>query len=446
MPVKEISSPAVGVTAVNRSRTRTRRRYVILTILFISTALNYLDRTNISVAGPFIKSDLHLNSVTLGLIFSAFGWTYALMQIPGGWVLDRLGPRLTYGLAMLFWSLFTLLQAFARSFAGLFGLRLGLGMSEAPAFPTNNRLVATWFPKHERAFATAVYTAGEYIGLAFLSPVLAWIVATYGWSAIFIVTGVIGLIWVPFWFRFIRKPEEARGVSQEELDYIRAKENLSEGQSRQKLGWADLAELFRHRSLWGIYIGQFAVTTTLWFFLTWFPTYLVNGKHMTILHVGFYSMIPYIAALLGVLCGGAVSDWLLRRGVSVGTARKTPIVVGLLLASVIVAANYTTSVPLVIAILSIAFFAQGLSAISWTMVGELAPARLMGLCGGVFNFAGNLSGIVTPIIIGVIVGSTNNFNGALLFVGAVVIIGALSYLFLVGKVERVVIRDSIREG
>ncbi|WP_067933262.1 MFS transporter [Alicyclobacillus kakegawensis] len=134
--MKEPNSTVVGIAAVSGRRARTRRRYVILTVLFISTALNYLDRSNISVAAPFIKSDLHLNSVTLGLIFSAFGWTYALLQIPGGWVLDRLGPRFTYGLAMFFWSIFTLLQAFTRGFGLLFGLRLGLGMTEAPIDPS----------------------------------------------------------------------------------------------------------------------------------------------------------------------------------------------------------------------------------------------------------------------------------------------------------------------
>ncbi|KHD85267.1 MFS transporter [Bacillus ginsengihumi] len=421
---------------------RTKARYIILFILFLSTALNYLDRTNISVAAPLLKSDLHLNAVVLGLVFSAFGWTYAIMQIPGGWFLDKFGARLTYGVALAIWSLFTLFQAFARGFGSLFGLRLGLGLSEAPAFPTNNRLVATWFPRHERAFATGFYTAGEYVGLAFLTPVLAWIVSDFSWHAIFIVTGILGLIFVPIWFKFVHDPKDSPYVNDEELAYIAEGGGLEEeAKDKKKLSWSQISVLLKRRTLWGIYIGQFGVTTTLWFFLTWFPTYLVNEKHMTIIHAGFYSMVPYIAAFCGVLFGGAISDWLIRRGVSASISRKTPIIIGLLLACTIVLANYTSSIGLVITIMSVAFFAQGMSGISWTLIGDVAPKELLGLAGGIFNFAGNLSGIVTPIVIGMIVGESQHFGGALIFVSTVALVGALSYLLLVGKVDRIEIES-----
>ncbi|QQE77977.1 MFS transporter [Alicyclobacillus sp. SO9] len=416
---------------------RTKARYVILFVLFISTTINYLDRTNISVAGPAIKSSLHLDPVVLGLVFSAFGWTYALLQIPGGWILDKAGPRNTYGIGLIFWSLFTFFQAVSRGWGLLFGLRLGLGVAEAPAFPTNNRLVATWFPKQERALATAIYTAGEYVGLAFLTPILAWIVSDLGWRALFIITGIIGLIWVPFWFKLIHDPKQSR-ANEEELAYIREGEGLAENTGEKtKLRWAHVAKLLKHRSLWGIYIGQLGITTTLWFFLTWFPDYLVNDRHLSIIHAGFYAMVPYVAAFVGVLFGGAFSDWLIRRGVSQSTSRKTPIIIGLLLACSIVLANYTASIPLVITIMSVAFFAQGMSGISWTLIGDVAPAELVGLAGGIFNFAGNLSGIITPIVIGVIVGANHQFGGALIFVAAVALMGALSYLFVVGKVKRI---------
>ena len=417
---------------------RTKARYIILFVLFVSTALNYLDRTNIAVAAPLLKEDLHLNAFYLGLVFSAFGWTYAIMQIPGGFILDKFGARLTYGVALIVWSLFTVFQAFARGFGLLFGLRLGLGFSEAPAFPTNNTLVATWFPKQERALATGVYTAGEYVGLAFLTPLLAWIVSAFGWQAIFVVTGVIGLLFVPVWFKLVRDPQNNPRVNEEELRYIREGGGLGEDTGeKKKLTWSRVKVLLKRRTLWGIYIGQFGITTTLWFFLTWFPTYLVNAKHLSIIDAGFYSMVPYIAAFIGVLFGGAFSDWLIRRGFSTSVGRKTPIIIGLLLACTIVLANFTSSIGLVITIMSVAFFAQGMSGISWTLIGDVAPKELLGLAGGIFNFAGNLSGIVTPIVIGAIVGESNHFGGALLFVSCIALIGAMSYLFLVGKVERI---------
>lgn len=415
-----------------------RARYFILFLLFIGTAINYLDRTNISVAAPSIKTALHLNPATLGLIFSAFGWSYAFMQIPGGWFLDRFGPRLAYGTSLILWSLFTFFQGFARNFGLLFGLRVGLGFSEAPAFPTNSRVVAAWFPQHERAFATGVYTAGEYIGLAFLTPFLFWLLASYGWHSIFIITGVIGLVWAVFWFKFYRDPKESNMINEAEMDYIREGGGLAEkAGEKKKLNWAHLAHLFKYRQFWGIYIGQFAIASTLYFFLTWFPTYLVTVKHMTMLKAGFVASVPYIAAFIGVLVGGFWSDFMLRRGHSAGVARKTPIISGLLLACLIIFSNYTSSTGLVITIMSVAFFGQGMSAIGWTLVSDIAPSELVGLAGGVFNFAANLSGIITPIVIGLIVNQTNSFNGALLFVGAVALLGALSYIFIVGEVKRI---------
>jgi hypothetical protein len=180
---------------------------------------------------------------------------------------------------------------------------------------------------------------------------------------------------------------------------------------RSKVTWSEASELFKHRQLWGIYIGQFAIASTLWFFLIWFPTYLVTARHLSIIKAGLYAVIPYIAAFIGVLIGGALSDWLHRRGFSVGTARKVPIIAGLLLASTIVLANYASSINLVIAIMSVAFFAQGMSAISWTLVSDTAPKELMGLAGGVFNFAANLGSIVTPLVIGFVLAATNSFNG-----------------------------------
>jgi MFS transporter, ACS family, D-galactonate transporter len=420
----------------------TRVRFMILFLLFMGTVINYLDRTNISVAAPSIKQALHLDPVKLGFIFSSFGWTYALMQIPGGWFLDRFGSRIAFGFSLVFWSLATFFQAFAKGFGILFGLRLGLGFFEAPSFPTNNRVVTAWFPAKERGFATSVYTAGEFVGLAFLTPILFWMLSTYGWPSIFIATGIIGLIWSLIWFKFYRDPNESKYINEAEMNYIREGGGLADSMGeKEKLSWAKVSHLFKHRQLIGIYIGQFAIVSTLFFFLTWFPTYLVTAKHMTILKVGFYASVPYIAAFIGVLCGGGLSDWMLRRGFSTGTARKIPIIAGLLLSSCMVFANYTSSVGLVISIMSIAFFGQGLSGISWTLVSDISPRELVGLAGGVFNFMGNLAGIVIPLVIGFIVNDTHSFNGALFFETCVALVGALSYIFVVGKVKRIEIES-----
>jgi len=187
----------------------------------------------------------------------------------------------------------------------------------------------------------------------------------------------------------------------------------------------------------GACLGQFAGNSTLVFFLTWFPTYLATERHMGWLKVGFFAVMPFIAASIGVMLGGIVSDWLLRRTGSANIARKGPIIAGLLLASTIITANYVEGDAAVIAILSIAFFGQGMVGLGWTLISDIAPRNYMGLTGGVFNLMANLAGIVTPLVIGFIVSSTGSFVDALLFVGGVALVGALSYIFILGDVKRI---------
>ena len=199
----------------------TRVRYGILAIIIIATAINYMDRANLSIVAPDVKKDLHISEAELGLIFSAFSWTYAALQIPGGWVLDRVGPRITFGCALIFWSIVTGSISLAKGFTSLLGLRLALGVAETPAFPANNALVSRWFPTKERGLATGAYTAGEYVGLAIAAPLLAWMAVTYGWHSVFYLTGGLGLVFAFVWLFFIRNsPQSDKRVSRSEIDLI----------------------------------------------------------------------------------------------------------------------------------------------------------------------------------------------------------------------------------
>lgn len=416
----------------------TRTRHLILILLFFITAINYMDRASLSVVAPTIQKSLDLSPALLGLIFSAFSWSYTAMQVPGGLLLDKFGSKIVYGISLASWSIFTGLQSLASSFALLFGCRLFVGFTESPAFPANSRIVQTWFPRKERAFATGVYTAGEYVGLAFATPFLFWLLSSFGWNSVFYVAGAMGLVFSLFWFKFYQDPNKHKKINQEELAYIQEDKQTPQAKNEPaKLTLKQFLQLFKYRKLVGMYIGQFAITTTLYFFLTWFPTYLAQAKHMTFLHAGFYASVPYIAAFLGVLFGGTWSDWLMRRGLSINIARKLPVILGLLLTSTIILANYTSSIPLVITILSVASFAQGMSNITWAILMEIVPKKRMGIAGGLMNFFANTAGIVTPMVIGFIVAATNSYNGAILFIGLVAIIGALSYIFIVGKINQI---------
>lgn len=413
-----------------------RARLGILALLTVGTMINYLDRTVISVAAPLLSKDLGLDAAVMGVVFSAFSWTYAAAQIPGGIVLDRVGVRLTYFLSLTIWSTFTLLQGLTGGFFSLMLCRLGLGVAEAPAFPCNSRVLGTWFPQQERARATGVYSIGQYFGLAFMSPVLFWIAAEFGWRVLLIAVGAAGILFGIVWYTLYRDPLQSR-ANRAELDHIAAGGGLTPASAAVSFKWRNIGFLLGHRQILGASIGQFCGNATLVFFLTWFPTYLATERHMTWIKAGFFASLPYIAALVGVLSGGWLSDFLLRRTGSANIARKLPVVSGLLLASTIVVANFVDSDTLVIAVMSVAFFGQGMVNLGWTLLTDIAPKPLMGLTGGVFNLCANLAGIVTPLAIGFIVKATGSFFWALGFIGCLALLGVLSYLLILGDVKRV---------
>ncbi len=418
---------------------RSRARFVVLALLATGTMINYLDRTVLGIAAPVLTKDLGLTAAVMGLVFSAFSWTYAFAQIPGGLFLDRFGARITYFFSVSLWSVFTVLQGFATGLYSLIAYRFGLGFAEAPCFPTNSRVVATWFPQHERARATGVYTVGEYLGLACFSPALIWLIGAYGWRAPFFATGLAGLVFALVWWVKYREPHESRTVNRAELDYIAQGGGLVPPQAAggSSFSWARVRALLRFRQIWGACLGQFGGNSTLVFFLTWFPTYLATERQMGWIKLGFYAVMPFLAAAVGVMFGGWLSDALLQRTGSANIARKLPIIAGLLGASTIILANFVDGDVAVIAILSIAFFAQGMTGLGWALISDIAPKNLMGLTGGVFNFAANLAGIVTPVVIGLIVGLTGSFHYALAYVGLVALIGAASYIFVLGDVKRI---------
>ncbi|WP_321930225.1 MFS transporter [Paraburkholderia guartelaensis] len=428
---------------------RSKARYRILGLLAVGTMINYLDRTVLGIAAPQLTKELGINAALMGLVFSAFSWSYVVAQIPGGVFLDRFGSKFTYWLSMTLWSMCTLAQGFISGVGALFACRLGLGAAESPCFPTNSRVVATWFPQSERAFATGTYTVGEYIGLAFFSPFLFALMGAYGWRSLFYVVGGVGIVFGLVWWFLYREPHEHPAANRAELDYIEAGGGLARHErkadaqaaagepKKQGFDWRMAGQLVRRRQLAGICLGQFAGNSTLVFFLTWFPTYLATERHMGWLKIGFFAIMPFIAASIGVMFGGTFSDWMLRRGISANVARKLPIIAGLLLASTIILANFVESNVAVIAILSVAFFAQGMAALGWTLVSDIAPAGMLGLTGGIFNLAANLAGIITPLVVGLIVSATGSFVWALVFIGVIALIGAASYIFIVGDIKRI---------
>src|SRR3974390_3100137 len=439
---------------------KTYIRWLIVVILFVVTAVNYADRATISLAGPVITKQLGLNAAQMGYIFSAFGWAYVLMQLPGGWLLDRFGSKNVYALSILTWSIVTAAQGLVGFVAGglavvvLFALRFLLGVAESPSFPGNSRVVAAWFPKQERATAAAIFNSAQYFATVIFAPLMGWIIFAFGWPWVFAVMGGLGLVLAGVWVQFVHAPAAHPPAQKAEVDYIAAggglvtmdvggqKAGAGEGVNARTDSWADtwdnIKQLFGSRMFVGIFLGQYCINALTYFFITWFPVYLVQARGMTILQAGFVASIPAICGFVGGVLGGVLSDLMLRLKFSLSVARKTPIVAGMLLSMIMVACNYTDIQWLVVALMALSFFGKGIGALGWAVMSDTAPKQITGFAGGVFNMCGNLSSITTPIVIGYIIQITGSFNGALVFVAANALVAAVSYLVIVGEIKRMV--------
>jgi len=434
--MSDLTIDAMSVSAAAQVK-RTRARWLMLGLVFVGTIINYLDRTNMSVVAPLISKEFEVSPVAMGILFSAFSWAFAITTLPGGYFLDRFGTKLTYGFCLAMWSTMTTLQGLVGGFASLFALRLGVGGTEAPAFPANNKVATAWFPQRERGVAGSVCSMGVYVGTALLTPLLFWIASSYGWREVFFVSGGLGIGWAIVWFVHYREPSESKIANTAELAYIRDGGAVVSVTSRgEAFRWDLFWKLLSYRQIWGVCIGKLAATSTLYFFLTWFPTYLVQERGMTMLKAGGASVLPYLAAAVGVMFGGWWGDWMIQRGYSVNFARKMPMVMGLLLTGTIVLANFIESNTLVVLILSFSFFAQGMSSTNWVVISEIAPKQLVGMSGSIISFASNLAGIITPITIGIIVQKTGSFAWALGFCAIVSLIGVFAYTVILGKIER----------
>lgn len=408
-------------------------RLVLLALLFLTVVINYMDRINISVAGSAVRGDLGLSTEAMGLVFSAWAWTYTAFQVPGGLLADRIHARILYPILLVGWSIATIVQGFVNSLGALIGCRIFVGAFEAPSYPINNKVVTEWFPPEQRASAISVYVSGQYVGLAFLAPVLTILLVEIGWRYFMVATGLVGVAWALVWYLLYPKGEAPRAA---ETGTVSTAADAAGQSSPGAIDETDYMVAFRHAKLWGIYIGQFAIGSVFIFFLTWFPTYLTEYRGIEIVRSGFMSAVPYLGAFCGVILAGFSSDWMVRQGFSAELSRKAPVMLGLALSTAIVGANFTTNNAIAIAFLTISFFGVGLASITWVFVSLIAPDEHVGLIGGVFNCFGGSSAIVTPFLIGVLI-SEDSFAPAFFYIGAVAILGFLSYLFVVGKVEKI---------
>jgi ACS family glucarate transporter-like MFS transporter/ACS family D-galactonate transporter-like MFS transporter len=447
MDLSRTASPATAAT-------RTKVRYAILLLIFLITTLNYADRATLSVTGSAMRTEFGFDAIRMGYIFSAFSWAYVLSQLPAGWLLDRFGARRVYAASIFLWSLFTLLQSSigllgsaGAAVIALFALRFAMGAAESPAFPANAKVVASWFPTNERGTASAIFNAAQYFAAVVFTPLMAWLTHAFGWQTVYVVMGAIGLMLALTWLKFMKNPADHPRVSPAELEYIQSGGGIvtghqGQGKTRAQAiekagGWTLVRQLLGNRMLLGVYLAQYCINVLTYFFLTWFPIYLVQARHMTILQAGLVASLPAICGFSGGVLGGVLSDGLIRRGHSLTVARKVPIVGGMLLSVCIIGCNYVSTDWIVVALMSLAFFGKGIGALGWAVVADTSPKVALGLSGAIFNMFGNVAGIVTPIVIGYLVAQSGSFNGALVFVGVNALVTVFSYLVIVKDIKRV---------
>ncbi|KYF91412.1 MFS transporter [Sorangium cellulosum] len=417
-----------------------KMRWVVLFLCFLAVAINYIDRANLAVAAPEIEKALGIGPAQMGLIMSGFFWTYALMQMPFGWFIDRVGGRVALPVAVGWWSFFTVATAGASSVASMFGFRLLLGAGEAGAYPACAKLVSQWFKPRERALATGIFDSGARVGSALSIPLVALIIDTFGWRAAFVITGLLGAVWILGWVVIYRSP--AHGDMTGATDVIHA---APAKDAQSDVTWASL---FRHRTLWGMMLGFFCLNFTNYFFITWFPSYLVQTRGFSLKSLGTLGMVPALMAIPGGWIGGFVSDALYRRGWSLTAARKTCMVGGMLVSSAITLSSFTSSVPLMLIFFGISYSSLAFAGASvWSLPGDVAPTpRHVASIGGIQNFASNLAGIVLTTFTGVMVSLTKgSFTIPLVVAGGFCLLGAFSYLFIVGKIEPLRIEVGRRE-
>lgn len=412
-----------------------RLRWGIGGLLGAGVLINFFDRICLSVAGPQLQQKLGLTPADLGLLFSAFFWTYALSQIPAGLILDRWGVTRIGRWSAFLWGVASTITALASGFAGIFAARCLLGLAEAASFPANSKATGYWFPRKERATSTAIFDSAAKFSNVIGVPLVALAVVRFGWRWGFGLVAALSFLYFAAFYLIYRNPSSHPKLSLAERKYIEAGGAVAEGQvSANPVGM--LGHLLRSRKVWGLSIGFGAYGYCFYLFLTWLPGYLVQTMHMSILQSASFAAIPWLCATISdLVVGGWLIDHLIARGLDETRVRKTVLLAGMFGGLAVFGATTTTDPVLAIAWISVAL--SGLAAaapVSWSLPSLIAPRGGVGTVAGIMNFSNNLMGVAAPIVTGVTVGWTHSFVSAFLVAGGVLLAGIASFVFLLGRI------------
>lgn len=411
---------------------RNNRRFAIYIMLFLFLCIYSLDRVTMGVAGSTVAKELHIGPVALGYLFSSYLWLYAVLLLPVGAMTDRVGTQRMSALAAGFWSLSQALGGAATSLAFLLCTRLGLGVFESAANPCAHRALREWTPRRERGLATAIWYSGTTAGPALGSPMVGWLITEYGWRSSFIVTGIIGFIWVVAWVPFYRSPDKARWLGEPEREMILRERDVSEAAQGDSVGYRGL--LFDNATMWGLALTQGCINYTAYFFLAWLPSFLQASYGLTVLQASGYTAVPFalstvLALGLSYVCDRTLSPSALHEG-----KRRYAVALGALMSGLIVLVPYAGSINLATVVLTISLtfntFAQSMN---FALTNDrLRSTGDVGRAYAFFTLGGISFGIAGPIVTGYLVSLTGDFKVALVLCGGL----SLAAVILVTSLTR----------
>jgi sugar phosphate permease len=422
--------------AISSSSSTPRRRWRIAFLLAFGVLVNFFDRINLSVSRDALQDSFGLSLVAFGYLSSAFSWTYAVMQMPAGVLLDWLGVRCVGRISALLWSVASFAAALSPGLGWFFGARLLLGVSESPTFPANAKSLGYWFRPEERGMATAFTDAAAKFSTAIGVPLIGLLLLHFGWRWSFAATGFISFFYFVLFYLIYRNPSQDKGLSPNERQFILEGGAQLEDQLKARSG-TSLGYLLRQRKVYGLALGWGAYNYTFFLLLTWLPSYLSVSLHMDLFHSIFYTSVPWLfATFTDLLIGGWLVDALLQRGYNANRVRHTVMVTGMAFGlSIFGAASAHTAVG---ALIWISLALGGLAAaapVAWTVPSLISPRESVGTLAGAVNLCGQIAAISAPIVTGYIVSETHSFASAFVTATVILLLGIVGYTFLLGRIE-----------
>jgi len=408
-------------------------RWYILVLICVMYLITYLDRVNISTAAPVISKEFGFDKITMGVIFSAFVWAYAIFQVPGGWLSDRFGARSVLATIVTYWSVMTAATAAATGALSFIVIRFLFGVGEAGAFPGATRGMQLWYPRSERGFVQGITHSASRLGAAIAPPLVVLIITNLGWRSVFYICGAAGVVWAVWWFISYRNlPEEHGMVNRAELGHIRGideKGQVKEAYIEKKAASVPWGTLLKSSNMWAIMCAYFTYVYCLWIFLSWLPSYLVDFRHFTLLKVGIFASLPLFPGVIGDTVGGLATDWLLKTTGNTKFARRSVAIVGMLGCCVfIVPAALTADAYTAVYCLTAAmFFLECTIGPSWAVPMD-AGGKYSGTVSGMMNMAGNIGGALSPLVFGFLV-QYGNWQAPFIVAAALLVGGSAVWLF-----------------